>query len=176
MKIAFHTADGHAVGLADILGPVIDLSQNGELSVGDLVAHVHAQVAAGALVMTPSGASIEQMIIGTVVREYLATSVEKGARRFVSDRAGYRIDRRNAMLVRLADERRAQYAQAVRGFLFDHGPAMFRSQAKILLLLDPTTNVRDLANQCGQKVHDAVLEADAGSGPVSENPEHTDAA
>ncbi len=146
-------SDNEIVGIAD----VIDVQQDGYGSVDDMLHRLMQAQADGLIKIEPDAESLQRLAVRAAVERYTARDrAEDGARRFIPDRRGGRINRTAARFAELDAVNRAESIRSIQRYMSLEGPAAYRSQAQLLGILDPTADAELIARQASAAVGDAV--------------------
>ena len=156
MRVRFYTGD-KPVSLDELLRPFIE-ARGGLVSVEELCQYLLGLLEHGRVTMDPSASTLVRIVLQGVVLEWTRQAQLHGGRRFLSDRARGRLDRSVARAWQACERQRELFIESIRRTLFVEGPAMYRSQARLLALLDPTVDGETLAAQCASLVSQAVRE------------------
>lgn len=148
-------SDSKVISIAE----AIDVQTDGYQSVDDILDQLMQLQAAGEITIEPSGEALQRLAVRSTVLRYTATDrAEDGARRFVPDRRGGRINRTAARWAELDAVNRREAILSIQRYMAIEGPAAYRSQATLLGILDPGVETELQARQAASAVGDAVRE------------------
>jgi hypothetical protein len=152
-------AEQHVIGLDSILGPWLE-ARGGRATLDEMEQRLLDYEQETGAQIAPDGELLRRLALRTQLIVWLRKQSDDNVRRFAADRQGGRIDRRVVKALDMKAAEQAMFVASIERTMIVDLPGAYVSQARLLKEIDPTYDIPDLAERCGEAVKVAVLGAD----------------